>query len=67
MSKKSLKDNETFDETFKNKANMYLFDDAAKQKRPQLFSGVENLRSFELHSGIYEAYDEWGFSLEQLE
>lgn len=42
---------------------MYLFDDAAKQKRPSLFSGVESPRSFKLYSDICEAYDEIGIGI----
>lgn len=32
-------DNERFIHTFKSKVIMYLFEDAAKQKRPKLFEG----------------------------
>ena len=32
-------DNERFTHTFKSKVIMYLFEDAAKQKRPKLFEG----------------------------
>lgn len=63
VKKESLKDKETFDKTFKNKVIMYLFDDAAKQKRPSLFSGVESPRSFKLYSDICEAYDEIGIGI----
>lgn len=46
ISKKNLPDGEMFDSAafsriFKNKVLMYLFDDAAKQKRPSLFAGCE--------------------------
>lgn len=63
VKKESLKDKETFDKTFKSKVIMYLFDDAAKQKRPSLFSGVESPRSFKLYSDICEAYDEIGIDI----
>lgn len=63
VKKESLKDKETFDKTFKSKVIMYLFDDAAKQKRPSLFSGVESPRSFKLYSDICEAYDEIGIGI----
>ena len=46
ISKKNLPEGEMFDpeafiRIFKNKVLMYLFDDAAKQKRPSLFAGCE--------------------------
>ena len=63
VKKESLKDKETFDKTFTSKVIMYLFDDAAKQKRPSLFSGVESPRSFKLYSDICEAYDEIGIGI----
>ena len=40
ISKNSLENLEIFKATFKNKVIMYLFDDAAKQKRTTLFSGA---------------------------
>lgn len=63
VNKESLKDKETFDKTFKSKVIMYLFDDAAKQKRSSLFSGVVSPRSFKLYSDICEAYDEVGIGI----
>lgn len=53
VSKSSLENKEKFDETFKSKVIMYLFDDAAKQKRQSMFAGVEVLqKSPELYSDI---------------
>lgn len=63
IGKESLMDKEIFDKTFKTKVIMYLFDDAAKQKRTSLFSGVESPRSSKLYSDICEAYDEIGISI----
>lgn len=63
VKKESLRDKETFDKTFKSKVIMYLFDDAAKQKRSSLFSGVVSPRSFKLYSDICEAYDEVGIGI----
>lgn len=61
VSKKVLEnqDNETFIRVFKNKVLMYLFDDAAKQKRPSLFAGCEEC-SRSLYSHICEEFDEKG-------
>lgn len=63
VKKESLKGKEVFDKTFKSKVIMYLFEDAAKQKRSSLFSGVESPRSFKLYSDICEAYDEIGIGI----
>ncbi len=43
---------------FKNKVIMYLFDDAAKQKRQSLFSGCDKKKY--LYSAICEEFDEKG-------
>ena len=53
-------DPDTFKRIFKNKVLMYLFDDAAKQKRPILFDGcsVKNL-----YSAICEEFDEKGVDI----
>lgn len=53
-------DAESFTRIFKNKVIMYLFDDAAKQKRPTLFDGcdVKNL-----YSAICEEFDEKGVDI----
>lgn len=63
VKKESLKNKEIFDKTFKSKVIMYLLDDAAKQKRPSLFSGVESPKSFKLYSDICDAYDEIGIGI----
>ncbi len=46
-----------FNSTFKNKVLMYLFEDAARQKRSALFSGVDRKNSY---SSICEAFDSKG-------
>ena len=46
-----------FNSTFKNKVLMYLFEDAARQKRSTLFSGVDRKNSY---SSICEAFDSKG-------
>lgn len=48
-------DSSLFISTFKNKVLMYLFEDAARQKRSTLFSGVEGNRN--RYSSICEAFD----------
>ena len=61
ISKKFLDENEQIDSRefsriFKNKVIMYLFDDAAKQKRPKLFEGCsENSRN--QYSKICDEFD----------
>ena len=52
--------NENFCRIFKNKVIMYLFDDAAKQKRPTLFDGC-NIKN--LYSAICEEFDEKGVDI----
>jgi 5-methylcytosine-specific restriction endonuclease McrBC GTP-binding regulatory subunit McrB len=49
---------ETFDETFKHKVLMYLYEDAAKQKRNDLFE-KPNAR----YSELCEAYDDDGMQI----
>lgn len=64
ISKKNLPDDETIDPVvftriFKSKVIMYLFDDAAKQKRPTLFSGcTEKARN--QYSKICKEFDTKG-------
>ena len=50
-------DADTFIKVFKNKVIMYLFDDAAKQKRPSLFAGCEEKN---LYSDICSEFDKKG-------
>lgn len=62
ISKKNLPDGEMIDAAvftriFKNKVIMYLFDDAAKQKRPSLFAGCEDKN---LYSQICREFDSKG-------
>ncbi|MBQ3661432.1 MAG: AAA family ATPase [Firmicutes bacterium] len=54
-------DKELFSETFKSKVIMYLFEDAAKQKRPDLFSGCGNDRR--RYSDICKLFDEIGVNI----
>ncbi len=49
----------TFIRIFKNKVIMYLFDDAAKQKRPSLFAGCDE-RSKNQYSKICAEFDRKG-------
>lgn len=67
ISKKNLPDGEMFDSAaftriFKNKVLMYLFDDAAKQKRPSLFAGCEE-KSRTQYSKICGEFDTKGVSI----
>ena len=51
-----------FKETFKNKIIMYLFEDAARSKRNDLFSGVSKKGNL-IYSQICEAFDEKGIEI----
>lgn len=55
-------DAKTFIEVFKNKVLMYLFDDAAKQKRISLFSGCEE-KSKNQYSKICAEFEKKGVSI----
>lgn len=61
LKKDVISDSKKFREAFKNKIIMYLFEDAVKQKRASVFSGVEkeNLR----YSKICEAFDKSGIEI----
>lgn len=50
-----------FAEAFKNKVLMYLFDDAAKQKRPRLFEGMKKGQN--RYSEVCEAFDKQGIGI----
>ena len=54
---KSTVDNETFIQVFKNKVLMYLFDDAAKQRRSSLFADTVDATKY---STVCKAFDERG-------
>lgn len=54
-------DSKSFSDAFKNKVLMYLFDDAAKQKRGKLFEGSSLGQS--RYSKICEAFDEQGIGI----
>ena len=54
-------DSEKFCRVFKNKVLMYLFDDAAKQKRIKLFEG--SAKGQNRYSKICEAFDEQGIGV----
>ena len=54
-------DKDKFCETFKSKVIMYLFDDAAKQKRPSLFEGCFNHAS--RYSEICKEFDVHGIGI----
>ena len=67
ISKKNIPDGEMFDPAvftriFKNKVIMYLFDDAAKQKRASLFAGCEE-DSRTQYSKICKEFDTKGVSI----
>ncbi|MFC2039851.1 AAA family ATPase [Chloroflexota bacterium] len=51
-----LGDQEAFNEAFKSKLLMYLFEDAARQHRGELFSGCDS----STFSSIQKSYDEMG-------
>lgn len=53
-------DADEFKRIFKNKVLMYLFDDAAKQKRPSLFNGCQKPK---LYSAVCNDFDEKGVSI----
>ena len=61
LKKDVISDKDKFSEVFKHKIIMYLFEDAAKQKRASLFSGLEkeNLR----YSIICEEFDKRGIEI----
>ena len=64
ISKKNLPEGDTIDpevftRIFKNKVLMYLFDDAAKQKRPSLFAGCKD-ENKNLYSQICKEFDTKG-------
>lgn len=64
ISKKNLPKGDIIDPTsftriFKNKVIMYLFDDAAKQKRPSLFAGCKD-ENKNLYSQICKEFDTKG-------
>jgi len=54
-------DSEKFCEAFKNKVIMYLFEDAAKQKRPSLFEGC--FENSSRYSEICKEFDEKGVGI----
>ena len=54
-------DNDRFNDVFKHKVLMYLFDDAAKQKRSKLFEGIPTESS--RYSKICENYDRIGIRI----
>ena len=54
-------DSAKFCDVFKHKVLMYLFDDAAKQKRSKLFEGSSKGQT--RYSKICEAFDEQGIGI----
>lgn len=56
-------DSKKFCDAFKNKVLMYLFDDAAKQRRPKLFSGINGNGEKERYSKVCEAFDKQGIGI----
>lgn len=53
---------ETFKDIFKNKIIMYLFEDAARAKRNDLFSGAKT-KDYVTYSEICEAFDKIGLKI----
>ena len=60
LSESEKLDKDNFSRIFKNKVIMYLFDDAAKQKRPTLFSGCDIKN---IYSAICDEFDEKGVDI----
>lgn len=56
-------DSKKFCDVFKHKVLMYLFDDAAKQKRGKLFVGIAKEQNRYRYSKICEAFDEQGIGI----
>ena len=54
-------DSSRFCDVFKHKVLMYLFEDAARQKRQELFSGSQ--KGYNRYSKICEAFDEQGIGI----
>jgi len=54
-------DNDRFIHTFKSKVIMYLFEDAAKQKRPKLFEGC--FENSSRYSEICREFEEKGIGI----
>ena len=62
VSKRVLEDKDEFRETFKSKVIMYLFEDAARQRRHMLFDGCdEDTRN--QYSAICEEFDKRGIDI----
>lgn len=62
VSKSILENEDAFRETFKSKIIMYLFEDAAKQRRHMLFEGCdEDIRN--QYSAICEEFDKRGIDI----
>lgn len=62
VDKSTLDNKETFKDTFKSKVIMYLFEDAAKQRRHMLFDGCdEDIRN--QYSAICEEFDKRGINI----
>ena len=59
LKEEALKDNTSFNEAFKNKVLMYLFDDVVKQKRRSFFNCENSNRS----SSICNAFDREGIKI----
>lgn len=59
LKEEALKDNTSFNEAFKNKVLMYLFDDVVKQKRRSFF----NCENSNRYSSICNAFDHEGIKI----
>ncbi|WP_165079402.1 MULTISPECIES: AAA family ATPase [unclassified Desulfovibrio] len=55
-----IKNIEGFNDVFKNKILMYLFEDAARQRRPELFKGCADHHRY---SALCREYDERGLAI----
>ena len=54
---------ETFKDIFKSKIIMYLFEDAARSKRNELFSGAKGDDKYVIYSKICEVFDKNGIEI----
>lgn len=56
-------ENGLFNDIFKNKVLMYLFEDVAKHKRNKLFSNVTKINDYLLYSKVCEEFDKKGIRI----
>ncbi|MDD5842884.1 MAG: AAA family ATPase, partial [Solobacterium sp.] len=61
LSKEKITDSEKFADAFKNKVLIYLFEDAARQRRNELFDGVKEEKN--RYSHICDEFDRQGIKI----